>query len=329
MRKLSFLHFDTSLRTDPNDDPFNCTLTLASPLRNIKKIYLKSCEIPLGFFNVRTMGEFTFTVFPFDSEFDMTFEEYTFKPRDNHIILTSTPNAENVYFAQDENKTPTHTVTSAEPIEGSDTDDINYFPLTYKITVPAGNYTIDSLIEYINKEIEGLNKFLQLFYKINRQLGLRPICLSKVSLNDTGAFPVGFVRLLCNITNASTQIISKNYLTNTLLGFGAYQQNSLMNKHITAPNLWGIYNDLAIYIYFPTIPHDNTHFGMQLLSFKIPMNSGYQAISFNAESQNFSQYIEVSDKHFILNNLKLVIYDTKGNVLVNQYNWNFTLGFET
>ena len=59
------------------------------------------------------------------------------------------------------------------------------------------------------------------------------------------------------------------------------------------------------------------------------MNSGYQAISFNAESQNFSQYIEVSDKHFILNNLKLVIYDTKGNVLVNQYNWNFTLGFET
>jgi hypothetical protein len=60
MSKLQFLHFDTSLRTDIKDDPFQCTLTLASPLRNIKKIYLKSCEIPLGFFNVRQRYTFSF-----------------------------------------------------------------------------------------------------------------------------------------------------------------------------------------------------------------------------------------------------------------------------
>jgi hypothetical protein len=80
---------------------------------------------------------------------------------------------------------------------------------------------------------------------------------------------------------------------------------------------------------FPNILHNNTHFAMQLLSFKIPMNAGYQAIAFNADSQNFSQYVEISDTHFILNNLKLVVYDTRGNILINQYNWNFTLGFET
>jgi hypothetical protein len=68
---------------------------------------------------------------------------------------------------------------------------------------------------------------------------------------------------------------------------------------------------------------------MQLLSFKIPMNAGYQAIAFNADSQNFSQYIELSDTNFILNNLKIAVYDTQGNAIYNQYNWGFTLGFET
>ena len=112
------------------------------------------------------------------------------------------------------------------------------------------------------------------------------------------------------------------------MGFDAFQQNTQTIPHITANKLWGLYNDLAIYLYFPTIPHNNTHFGSQLLSFKIPMSAGYQAIAFNADSQNFSQYIELSDPSFILNSLKINIYDTRGNLLVNQYNFNFTLGFE-
>ena len=59
------------------------------------------------------------------------------------------------------------------------------------------------------------------------------------------------------------------------------------------------------------------------------MNSGYQAIAFSADSQTFSQYIELSDRNFILNKLKIAVYDTQGNKLQNQYNWGFTLGFET
>jgi hypothetical protein len=59
------------------------------------------------------------------------------------------------------------------------------------------------------------------------------------------------------------------------------------------------------------------------------MNAGYQAIALNADSQNFSQYIELSDTNFILNTLKIAVYDTQGNAIYNQYNWGFTLGFET
>ena len=322
---LQFLHFDTTLRTDPNDDPFNCILKLANPLRNIKKIYLKSCEIPLGFFNFRNANEFRFTMFPRDQDYDMTFEDYTFKPIDNPITLESIPNAQNFYFADDHR--PMRTITPVIPLENQ--DDIFVFPLLYKITIPAGNFSIDSLIEYINSEIKQLNILLSVFYKVNKNLGELPVYLKKLTLNESGVFPVGFVRLFCGITNLSVQIISNNQLTTTLLGFDAYQMNSIYSPHVTASKLWGIYNDLSIYLYFPNIPHNNTHFGMQLLSFKIPMNAGYQAIAFNAESQNFSQYVEISDTHFILNDLKLVVYDTRGNILVNQYNWNFTLGFET
>jgi hypothetical protein len=260
-----------------------------------------------------------------DYEADIAFNGETFQPLDNHIILRSIPNTQNIYFASDHD--PTRTIEPANPLENQ--DEVSVLPLTYKITMPAGNFSINSLIKFINNEIKQLNKKLMTECKVNKNLGELLVYLTKLTLNESGVFPVGFVRLCCEISNVTVQIISNNQLTNTLLGFDAYQMNSIYSPHVTAPKLWGIYNDLAIYLYFPNIPHNNTHFGMQLLSFKIPMNAGYQAIAFNAESQNFSQYVEISDTHFILNDLKLVVYDTRGNILVNQYNWNFTLGFET
>jgi len=325
---LQFLHFDTRLRTDPKDDPFNCTLMLASPLRNIKKIYLKSCEIPLGFFNFRSANEFKFTAFKYDSEDVIRFKHATvgdtvFMPIDNHVILTSFPVAQNYYFSKD--IAATRTITTDNPVDGSLVTDC--FPLTYKITVPAGNFSIESLITYINDEIKALNLLMR-SKNINNMLNEAPISVSTLSLNDSSSFPVGFVRLMCELSNVTTQVYSDNQLTTTILGFDAFQQNTQTIPHITANKLWGLYNDLAIYLYFPTIPHNNTHFGSQLLSFKIPMSAGYQAIAFNADSQNFSQYIELSDPSFILNSLKINIYDTRGNLLVNQYNWHFTLGFE-
>jgi hypothetical protein len=50
---INYLHFDTSQREDLSTDPFSCELKISNPLRNVKKIYLKSVEIPVGFFNIR------------------------------------------------------------------------------------------------------------------------------------------------------------------------------------------------------------------------------------------------------------------------------------
>ena len=334
---LHFLHFDTSLRTDINDDPFNCTLILANPIRKIKKIYLKSCEIPLGFFSFRESSEFSFTVSTFENNWNPIYYKdnanHLVQPTTNPITLTSTPVAQNFYFSQA--STPIRTVTTAQPFDTTNNVNdpanlqwaLDCFPMTYKIIIPTGNFTIDSLLAYLNQELQQLHLIMQSLH-LNPNLTTLPFSLSTLTLNDTGTFPVGFVRLLCGLTNARIQITSTNLLTNNILGFTINQSNSLTTSDITATNLWGLYNDLAIYLYFPNVPHNNTHFGMQLLSFKIPMSAGYQAIAFNAETQNFSQYIELSDPNFILNSLKIVIYDTRGNIIVNQFNWHFTLGFE-
>jgi hypothetical protein len=62
MSNLNFLHFDTALKDVSSDDPFNCSLTLANPLRGVRRIYLKSCEIPIGYFNIRESYNFSFNM---------------------------------------------------------------------------------------------------------------------------------------------------------------------------------------------------------------------------------------------------------------------------
>ena len=53
-RKVDYLNFDSIYSTDTINDSFDTTFTLNQKYRNIKKIYLKNCEIPIGFPNVRS-----------------------------------------------------------------------------------------------------------------------------------------------------------------------------------------------------------------------------------------------------------------------------------
>jgi hypothetical protein len=321
MPKLSFLHFDTRLKDNQNDDPFQCSLTLASPIRDVKKIYLKSCEIPVGFFNIRERSDFTFTLAPSNPSLIANGPITTTTPViQSPVVLTSVPNSKNNYMATQ--TTPTRDIVSFK------TEVINVvgltYPTTFTITIVPGNYTVDTLISYINTEIASLYDSV----RTTAFLGYpAPIELTKLLTNDSGAYPVGLLKL--NYSSLATvSIISQNFFTNTVLGFQTNQTDNV-NGYIIAKNFWGLYNDLSINLYIPNIPHNNTHFGSQLVSFKIAMNSGYQSIHFSSDNQNFSQFIEISDTHYIINTIKLAMYDTQGALLFNQYDWNFTLGFET
>lgn len=47
------LHLDTISAIKSNSNPFDCTFMLGSWYKNVRSITLKSCEIPIGFYNVR------------------------------------------------------------------------------------------------------------------------------------------------------------------------------------------------------------------------------------------------------------------------------------
>jgi hypothetical protein len=195
----------------------------------------------------------------------------------------------------------------------------------FQITVIPGNYTIDGLITYINTAIDKIYQKCFTDLELMNDFSTSPT-LTKLTVSDTGAFPVGYIQLNYYPGFIVTGFNS-NFLTNCILGFQTNQTDSTLG-YIIGRYLWSIYNDLSIALYFANIPHNNTHFSSQLMSFKIPVKGGVQSIEFNGESQNFSQFIEISDPHYILNQIKLVIFDTRGNILKNQYNFNFTLGFE-
>ena len=347
MSNLNFLHFDTALKDTSTDDPFNCTLTLANPMRHVKKIYLKSCEIPIGFFNIRESYTFSFRIkFPI-----IAYKTQTVTVSNNTNNDTTPENSGNIYggiAATPED--PTYTTNITRPIVSPVTGGKNYnwspeaasnyvlngiVPVSgsnngsdgvlFQINVIPGNYTIDTLITYINTAIDKIYQKCFTDLELMNDYNTSPT-LTKLTVSDTGAFPVGYVQLNF-YPGFIVSGFNSNFLTNSILGFQTNQTDSTLGS-ITARYLWSIYNDLSIALYFANIPHNNTHFSSQLMSFKIPIKGGVQSIEFNGDSQNFSQYIEISDPHYILSQIKLVIFDTRGNLLKNQYNFNFTLGFE-
>jgi len=353
MSNLNFLHFDTALKDVSSDDPFNCSLTLANPLRGVKRIYLKSCEIPIGFFNIRETYSFAFSMkIPVSA-----YKTQTVTVNNNNNGSGTTPTNSGIYGGggliatptDGPNTTPT-TTTIQEPIVSPLTGGKNYnwspeavnnylinglVPVNgvsnngdgtlFSIKVVPGNYTIDTLLTYINTAIDKIYQRCVTDLQLKSDFSTSPT-LTKLTVNDTGAFPVGYVQFNY-YPGFIVSGFNTSFLTNTILGFQTDQTDSTLGN-IVGRYLWSIYHDLSIGLYFSNIPHNNTHFSSQLMSFKIPVKGGVQSIEFNGENQNFSQYIELSDPHFILSQLRLQVYDVRGNLLKNQYNFHFTLGFE-
>ena len=53
-RKIDYLNFDSLYSVDALNDCFDSTFILMHKYTNIKKIYLKNAEIPIGFPNIRS-----------------------------------------------------------------------------------------------------------------------------------------------------------------------------------------------------------------------------------------------------------------------------------
>jgi hypothetical protein len=306
---ITFLHFDSAQRANRNDDPFKSSFTLANSIRNVKNIYLKSAEIPCGFFNIRSPQIFSFVLSSskdIDTVSQLASITYTPKQKTNFNLVVSTANN----ASANQNPYLPYFVTRTRNI-------LPLEPIVLKIVIPIGNYTIDSLIQYLNDAIKNL---YSVFYMQFNIMGTSSPVLSKVQVSASSSFPVGYIQLSAH-PNVYITMLSN------ILGFSGTENNF---TPITSTNLYNLNPDLSLYLYFPNIPHKNTHFNNQLISFKIPVSSGYQSIEFNAENLNFAQYIELQDSTFILNKIELIVNDRQGNVVNNNgYDWTFTLAIET
>jgi hypothetical protein len=321
---IQFYHFDTTQKDDVTTDSFSCELTLSNPLRKVKKIYLKSAEIPIGVFNIRENQYFEYSsshLQPIGANYASVF--------DNVAAYNYRPTFTNNYnLSEDLDSFYTYT-----PLSGVSPQDTKIYRVS--IAIVPGNYTITTLLIYINDKLRKMfNLFRTNFLAITAYTEIPSFVLSTITSSDSGVFPVGYVKASYNSTYIFIYPTAFNY---KYLGFtvvkngGTKSQNNrdTLATYMNALRPWNMYNDLCFYLHLENIPQTNTHYKNNLASYKIPITSGYQSIEYNADNANFAQYIENTNVNFILSSIKLKMYDRNNNLLTNNgFDWTFTLGIE-
>ena len=330
MSSIQFYHFDTAQRDDMTTDSFSCELTLTNPLRKVKKIYLKSAEIPIGVFNIRGTQYFEYASSHLSPRTDSGGYNYTNVDLYETIaIYAYRPTFKDNYnLSEDLDSFYTYT-----PLSGVSPQDTKIYRVS--IAIVPGNYTITTLLIYINDKLRKMfNLFSTNFLAITAYTEIPSFVLSTITSSDSGVFPVGYVKASYNSTYIFIYPTAFNY---KYLGFtvvkngGSKSQNNrdTLATYMNALRPWNMYNDLCLYLHLENIPQTNTHFKGNVASFKIPITSGYQSIEYNADNANFAQYIENTNVNFILSSIKLKVYDRNNNLLTNNgFDWTFTLGIE-
>jgi len=181
---INYLHFDTAQREDLTTDSFSCELKLSNPLQKVKKIYLKSVEMPVGFFNIRQTQYFEYVSSPINFEF--------INPRQLSLFAYN-PKIENNYNTnEDSNSFYTFTRHTSAPGVGTQQQQNAY---RISIAIVPGNYTITTLLSYINEKLNKLFVIQETNFKAIAEFPFTPqFSLSTVDSSDSSIFPVGYVR---------------------------------------------------------------------------------------------------------------------------------------
>ena len=184
---------------------------------------------------------------------------------------------------------------------GTNTFQITIQSITYTITVSENSYTsIISLITDINVQLHSVLPNAT-FSLLN----------NKVSLVLTG-YPTNTV-----VSFNSSRLIS------VVLGF-TKQSYIQYATSITADNTYLLAYDNYISIYLQDIPVKSTGYSNQLVSYKIPLNAVNGMVYYLQELNSFSQSVELTDQNYVLNRLRVVVYDRFGVKLTNGLDYSFS-----
>ena len=134
------------------------------------------------------------------------------------------------------------------------------------------------------------------------------------------------ITLATTSSNLKFVLYLSNFVTQ-ILGFTNY--NPTFGTTITSARIYNLNYDNYLSIYCPNIPHKSSGAYGQLMTFKVPFNATSRSIYYIAENISYSHCIEITDEHYILNNLQIQVFDQFNNLLNNHgMNWSFTLAFQ-
>jgi hypothetical protein len=136
-------------------------------------------------------------------------------------------------------------------------------------------------------------------------------------------------------TNNKVSLVLTGYLTNTTVAFnssrlisivlGFIQPSYIYTTSITADNNYLLGYDNYISLYMQDIPVKSTGSSNQLISYKIPLNALHGMVYYLQELNTFSQSVELTDQNYVLNRLRVVVYDRFGVKLTNGLDYSFSL----
>ena len=118
-----------------------------------------------------------------------------------------------------------------------------------------------------------------------------------------------------------------NFLPSKLLSviLGFTQLSYTVTNEIKADNSYLLAYDNYLSLYLQDIPVKSTGYSNQLISYKIPLNAVNGIVYYLQELNSFSQCVEITDKNYILNRLRVVVYDRFGLPITNGLDYSFSL----
>jgi hypothetical protein len=184
---------------------------------------------------------------------------------------------------------------------GTNTFQITIQSNTYTITINEANYTsINTLLNAINTQLI--------------------VVLPNVSFHISNKY---VILTLIGYPNNTVVTFNSSKLLSVVLGFT--HLSYVVTSEIQADNNYLIAYDNYISLYLQDIPVKSTGYSNQLISYKIPLNAVNSMVYYLQELNSFSQGVEITDKNYVLNRLRVVVLDRFGIKIANGLDYSFSL----
>jgi hypothetical protein len=218
-------------------------------------------------------------------------------------ILPALRNVSKIFLKSIEIPVGFHNVRS-----GSDLNQFNFTlnGTTYNITLTAKVYTsMSALLVDLYNAIIGLSLSTTMVIAIST----RDTAKLMVTLGSAQPLTINFTnfsKYILGLANLSSISAISYSVQNYLLNCDNYISFSLAN--------------------IPTISNNN--FNGVISSFKIPLNCTSNVVFYEQDNSSFTQYLEITDPNYVVNNLNVQIMDRWGNIILSQgLDFSFTLAF--